>query len=391
MEKLKFLTQADKRRTRAEENDELSISHYRGDLHTHTKTGEEKHDDPERIFHEREGSNCGQVPLEILTRYHSESLLNEYLAITDHSRDASLDDAIKGITKWFSDLYLKKIDKTENELNAEEKKKFAYTKSLAIKTADYGDERIKSILESIDNLPEFASPLKVIKGVEANLLPDGNFDTKMIDNNEFELVNCSIHTKVGGEKMQEIVKDPQKYSDLAIKGINNPKTNIMCHIGYGCKGFNHKKFDWSKIAEEAIKNDVALEVNLGILMKYIFKNILSDPEFAGKEKYEKFEQELPKLIPILGHKEIRGKLKEYFAKGLKISINTDEHKNPFIDVDYKNGQAIGEFKKRDMRFWRALKIVEKYFNKIFQELDIKKENIINTYSLEELQKFLEKK
>ena len=191
--------------------------------------------------------------------------------------------------------------------------------------------------------------------------------------------------------MREIVKDPQKYSDLAIKGINNPKTNIMCHIGYGCKGFNHKKFDWSRIAEEAIKNNVALEINLGILMKHIFKNILSDPEFSGKEKYEKFEQELPRLIPILGHEEIRNKLKEYFAKGLKISINTDEHKNPFIDVDYKNEQAVGEFKKRDLRFWRALKIVEKYFNKIFQELEIKKENIINTYSPEELQKFLEKK
>ena len=390
MEKFKLPIQADKRIKRAEQNNELSISHYRGDLHAHTKSGEEKHGDPERIFKERQGSNCGQIPLEILARYHSESLLNEYLAITDHSRDANGDD-VKGITNWFSDLYLKKIGKTEDELNTEEKERLVYIKSLADKTANYGDERIKNILESIDNLPEFNSQLKVIKGVEANLLPDGSFDTKMIDNNEFELVNCSIHTKVGGEAMREIVNDPQKYSDLAIKGINNPKTNIMCHIGYGCKGFNHKKFDWSRIAEEAIKNNVALEINLGILMKHIFKNILSDPEFSGKEKYEKFEQELPKLIPILGHEEIRNKLKEYFSKGLKISINTDEHKNPFINVDYKNGQAVGEFKKRDLRFWRALKIVEKYFNKIFQELEIKKENIINSYSQEELQKFLEKK
>ncbi|MCK4540086.1 hypothetical protein KAU09_02965 [Candidatus Parcubacteria bacterium] len=391
MEKLKLPTQADKRRERAEKNNELSISHYRGDLHAHTKSGEEKHGDPERIFKERKGSNCGHIPLEILTRYHAESLLNEYQAITEHSRDASPDDSVKSITNWFSDLYLKKIGKTENELNTEEKEKFAYIKSLAVKTANYGDERIEDILESIDSLPEFSSHLKVIKGVEANLLPDGNFDTKMIDNNEFEIVNCSIHTKVGGEEMQEIIKDPKKYSNLAIKGINNPKTNIMCHIGYGCKGFNHKKFDWSRIAEEAIKNDVALEINLGILMKYIFKNILSDPAFAGKEKYEKFENELPRLIPILGSEEIRDKLKEYFAKGLKISINTDEHKNPFIDVDYENGQAVGKFKKRNLRFWRALKIVEKYFNKIFQELEIKKENIINTYSQEELQKFLEKK
>jgi len=37
-----------------------------------------------------------------------------------------------------------------------------------------------------------------------------------------------------------------------------------------------------------------------------------------------------------------------------------------------------------------MKIVEKYFNQLFSELDIKQENIINTYSPEDLESFLKK-
>lgn len=97
---------AERRRGESEKKGDLSISHWRGELHSHTQTDLSEIKLPEDVYENRKGSNCGKIPLQALVRYHSKEMLNEYLAITEHSRDANPDKAIEGIANWFYGLYL---------------------------------------------------------------------------------------------------------------------------------------------------------------------------------------------------------------------------------------------------------------------------------------------
>lgn len=378
---------AERRRKAAEEKGELSVSHYRGNLHTHTLTQGTGPLTPEKIMETRKGSNCGKIPLALLAEEHLRNLLNEYLAITEHSRDANPKAGIEGLLSWFRKIYLKnKLKKEEKDLTKEEQEKMeTEIKKYAEEVVNYGDERLKQIINDINGLATTVNDFKIFKGIEANLLPDGSFDTEMVDRGEFELVNVSIHPTSDNKKWEAIISNPEKYSELMIAGIKKPKANIFCHPGFNCK-FNIKELDWEKIAEEAIKNGVAIEINIKEVMKYLYGEVSK-----SKDKLKEFEAELPKLVPIISKPEVREILKPYFEKGLKISINLDEHQNPFIKKRYEGDEMRGEFRKKGMRYWRAMKIIEKYFNEIFKEAGISGENIINTFPKEKLERFLSKK
>ncbi|MBU4360380.1 hypothetical protein KKA66_00790 [Patescibacteria group bacterium] len=81
----------------------------------------------------------------------------------------------------------------------------------------------------------------------------------------------------------------------------------------------------------------------------------------------------------------------YHLSDVKSPEDTDEHKNKFVKAENVTKDDYTEvIKDRGHRFWRCMKIAEKYFNELFNELGIKKENIINTFSVEELEKFIKK-
>lgn len=396
---------AERRKKVAEEKNELSLSHRTGELHSHTGYHRWDAKFPEDVIESRKGSNCGDVPIELLVKFHAQQIKDEFIAITDHSRDGSPEEALgdrqTGITHWFYDMYrwndkwiLENFKKTKEELTPEDKNEIeSRAKKEAGQVALYGDERLEQVLKDIEKIKtKNKLPIKILKGVEANLMPDGNFDTQMIEQNKFELVNCSIHPNTNKAGFAEIIKDPEKYSDLAIKGINNPKTNIICHLAYDCeKGFD-EKLNWDEIAEAAIENNVAIEINLQNLMKYVYNEILDYEKYPDGLSYrEKFKDMLPELVPLISSPIIREKLKPYIGKGLKIAINTDEHKNKFVKAENVTRDNYTEVvKDRGNRFWRCMKIAEKYFNELFNKLGIKKENIINTFSIDELEKFINK-
>lgn len=400
------ISPAERRRKKAEEKGEASISHWKGELHAHTATKLTKPELPEQEIEARKGSNCGQVPLEVLIRYHSQEMLDDFIAITEHSRDADPQKALRGVTDWFRNMYLNNeawlktnFNKTKNELSQEDHSAIERQAATnAGKLIFYGDERLEEILSDIEKLQTREGlPIKIIKGVEANLKPDGSFDTPMIEEGKFELVNCSIHPEID-EKLEEIVKDPERYTDLVVAGIRNSRTNIMCHIGYGAeKGFA-EKLDWDKIASAALENNVAIEINLKELMDFIYKEIMNYKKYPKDDvTYRQiFKEKLPELVPLLSSPQIREKLKPYFEKGLKIALNTDEHAVKFIGKKVERVPETGEllvtseFKPRDLRFWRCIKMVEKYFNDISQDANIKLENIVNTYSPEQLEQFIKK-
>ncbi|MFH1537212.1 MAG: hypothetical protein ABID45_04440 [Patescibacteria group bacterium] len=392
---------AQRRKKRSESEGDLNISHWRGDLHAHTRTDLSNPETPEEIVERRRGSNCGVVPLGALVRYHAQEMRNEFIAITDHSRDGDPEAALEGITKWFRGMYLKNEDwlrenfqKTKQELSGEDIEQIeAKARSNAEQLALYGDERLEDVFQEIDSLlGQEGVPIRVFKGIEANLLPDGSFDTEMIDRGEFELVNCSIHPAVDSKGFAPIVEDSDKYSDLTIKGIEHPKTNIICHMGFGCDREFIDELQWAKIAEAAIENNVAIEVNIKPVIDCIYKEMLDYGKYPKNDigYRDVFRKRLPALVPILSSEKIKKVLGPYFERGLRIAINTDEHKAKFIKTEVTKDGATEEFIKRDIRLWRCLKIVEEYFNGLFSELGINAENIINTYPQERLEQFMNK-
>lgn len=397
MSEKKFSFQAENRREQADEKNEISLSHWRGNLHAHTRTDISNPKLPEDIYNHRQGSNCGQVPLQVLVKYFSHEMLNDYTAITEHSRDGNPELAIKGVSKWFLEMYLQNVEwllknyrKNREQLTEEEIDEIKKTaEEEAKKVVFYKDERLEQVNSAIDNLDE---PIRTIKGVEANLMPNGSFDTDMAEDGKFELVNCSIHPQVDKKNFEKIISDPGRYSDLVVKGIANPATNVMCHIGYGLKKEIIENLNWEKIFSEAVSRQVAVEINLKEIMEFIYDEILDENKFLKDSLYyEKyFKEKMPRLVPILGDKKIAPTLKEYIERGLKLAINTDEHKNPFIKTQTTIDKTDYQFNQRSIRFWRCMRELEKYFNDKFNELGVKKENIINTYSEKDLNNFLNK-
>lgn len=400
-EQPKQTSSAESRRQRAEAEGKLSISHWKGELHSHSSTDLENPDTPEQVLENRKGSNCGKIPLEVLAKYHAQELRNQFLANTEHSRDADTEQAISGATDWFTNMYLEnegwlqeKFSKSKGKLSKSELetiKSLAYEKAKQL--ALYGDERLEQIQGDIEGLKEKGElPITMIKGVEANLLPDGSYDTEMIEAGDFELVNCSIHPNLDREGYAEIVSDPNKYTELAIKGIENPKTNIMCHIGQDIDPEVTAKLDWDAIAKAAAENQVAIEINLRSFVKFLYSEIFDYEKYPANDRsyVDALKAKLDELIPIISSPEIAEQIKPYFEKGLKIAINTDEHENIFVDSSTDEEGTTAQFKERGTRYWRAMKIVEEYFNNKFGELGIGSQQIINTYSPEKLQKFLAK-
>ena len=408
-----FNPNATRRRAKAKEGDRLSISHFKGNLHTHTRTDLTKPTTPEAIVGVRRGSNCGKVPLTLLAQYHAQEMGNAYLAITDHSRDGDPDLALKDVTNWFEGLYLgddtwlqEQFGCSRAQLTGEDERAVK-TKAAeqAEKLALYGDGRLEDVLAEIEAVSG-TLPMRVFRGIEANLLPDGTYDTSMVKQGKFELVNCSIHPNVDPSEFKGIVNDHGEYTDLVIRGIDHPRTNIMCHIGFDCgiqEGESLSKaekkararvfiedLDWDRIANAAIENNVAIEVNVKEVMDCIYQEMLDYDRFpTDSTTYrEYFRQRLDEIVPILSSTQIGETLKPYFEKGLKIAINTDEHGNPYVNSEVTEEGVEGSFRDRDFRFWRCLKIAEGYFNNVFEDLCIGQENIINTYSVEELEFFL---
>ena len=74
----KFNKGGERRRKKAEDKNELSISHWQGELHSHTKTDITDPELPDDIVEYRKGSNCGNIPLEALLSYHNQEMKNKF-------------------------------------------------------------------------------------------------------------------------------------------------------------------------------------------------------------------------------------------------------------------------------------------------------------------------
>lgn len=184
----------------------------------------------------------------------------------------------------------------------------------------------------------------ILAGIEASIDIDGSINVSDKLSRAFDLVIASIHRKVTS-------MNPDDYTYRIITAIRNPCTRVIGHIGryYPVT----EQLDWDKICCEASIWDKAIEINLSPILHDQFSQ--KDVDIACP------------LISAAG-------LAALQRHECRLSLGSDLHHLPEID----NNQSI-----RMSRWVMLTKQLER-----LSEAGIKKSRIINTYSGQEIKKWL---
>jgi DNA polymerase (family 10) len=159
-------------------------------------------------------------------------------------------------------------------------------------------DRLKQQWDEIDQLNEELSDLRILKGIESDILNDGSLDypDALLDN--FDFIIASVHSNL---KMSI-----DKATERVIKAIEHPRTTILGHpTGRLLLSREGYPLDWDAVFEACAKNEVAIELN------------------AHPYRLDIDYTLIPKAI----------------QRGIKISINPDAHSLSGMEV-VKYGLAI---------------------------------------------------
>ena len=183
-------------------------------------------------------------------------------------------------------------------------------------------EKLKEQITEIDQLNEELDDFKIFKGVEVDILKNGelDFEDQLLD--QLDFVIASVHSYFNLEESE--------MTERMIKAVENPHVNLIGHPrGRMLGGREAYAVNLEKVIEAAAANNTALEINASP------QRLDLDAEWARKAK----------------------------KAGAKISINTDAHHyREYSDMEL--GVATAR------RGW------------------LEKEDVINTFSVGELDQFL---
>ena len=126
------------------------------------------------------------------------------------------------------------------------------------KSAGYANglqiERVIQQHQEIDLLNAELAPFKIFKGIESDILSDGNLDYPNEILASFDFIVASVHS---GLKMDE-----EKATSRLIKAIENPYTTILGHptgrLLLARKGY---PIDYKKVIDACAANNVVIELN----------------------------------------------------------------------------------------------------------------------------------
>lgn len=180
---------------------------------------------------------------------------------------------------------------------------------------------------NIKVLPKFIHGVKVLKGVEANIINDGSLDLQEDKLDMLEFVAAGIHYDAGYDNKTII-----EHTAATIEAIKNPWVRMITHPAN-----LYYPVDLLAIVQAAAENNVILEVNASSFDEYRY----------GKRGSLKKTVEMCRLA------------KEY---NVAISLNSDAH----FYTDVGNIDSLTQ---------------------VVKEADLKKEDIINS-SLDAVEEFL---
>lgn len=184
-------------------------------------------------------------------------------------------------------LYCRDILKLEYLGMCDHSKTAVYANGLSI-------ERVLNQMEEIDHLNNKLAPFKIFKGIEADILSDGNLDYPEEILKKFDFVVASVHSNL---KMDE-----EKATKRLITAIENPYTTILGHpTGRLLLSRSGYPLNFKKIIDACAANQVVIEINANPLRL--------DMDW----RWHQYALE----------------------KGVLLSINPDAHRNEgFLDMQY---------------------------------------------------------
>jgi len=115
-------------------------------------------------------------------------------------------------------------------------------------------EELKRQFDEIDELNASLEGIKVLKGIESDILPDGSLDYPPEELQSFDFVIASIHSQMD--------MDRDTMTDRIIQAIKNPYTSILAHpTGRLLLARKPYEVDMRRVIEAALDNSVIIELN----------------------------------------------------------------------------------------------------------------------------------
>ena len=126
-----------------------------------------------------------------------------------HSQYSDGEDTIEDLAKYCIDCGYEYLGLTDHSVSA------FYANGLS-------EEKVKQQHEEIDRINEQYAPFRIFKGIEADILPNGDLDYSESVLESFDFVIASIHSQLN---MTE-----QQATERLLKAIANPHTTLLGHL-----------------------------------------------------------------------------------------------------------------------------------------------------------------
>ncbi len=119
-------------------------------------------------------------------------------------------------------------------------------------------ERLREQLDVIDEVREMVSPMRILTGIEVDILEDGSLDQEPELLERLDVVVASVHSK--------LAMDASAMTRRMIKAVTNPHTDVLGHctgrLVTGGRGMRaESKFDAEKVFTACRDNGTAVEIN----------------------------------------------------------------------------------------------------------------------------------
>ncbi|AEB12594.1 DNA polymerase/3'-5' exonuclease PolX [Marinithermus hydrothermalis] len=115
-------------------------------------------------------------------------------------------------------------------------------------------EALEAQWAEIDRLNAELAPFRILKGIEADILPDGRLDYPEAVLARFDVVIGSLHSQLG--------LDPEAQTARLLRALDNPYLTILGHAtGRLLLRRKGAVADWERVLERAAMRGVILEIN----------------------------------------------------------------------------------------------------------------------------------
>lgn len=119
-------------------------------------------------------------------------------------------------------------------------------------------DRLREQLDVIDELRETVAPLRILTGIEVDILEDGSLDQEEDLLERLDIVVASVHSK--------LAMDAPSMTRRMLKAVANPHTDVLGHctgrLVTGGRGMRpESKFDAEKVFTACRDHGTAVEIN----------------------------------------------------------------------------------------------------------------------------------